>query len=132
MSSWLTEPFWSAAAGRRLVRPVCDRCARSFFTPQAACPFCQSLEWTYRLSSGRGSVYTFTTVHRAPVPGRAVPYVVAIVDMEEGWQMLSNLVDCEPEAVAFGLPVEVTWSEDPAHGPLPVFRPARTAAAAAS
>jgi uncharacterized protein len=108
----LTGEFWAAAARRRLVRPVCSDCHRSFFTPQLACPHCLSERWTYQASSGRGRVYSATVVHRAPSPEFEAPYRLAIVDLDEGWSMLATLVggpgDRLPAAHA---PVAVTWVE---------------------
>lgn len=125
----LTEPFWAAARERRLVRPYCGACDQSFFTPQLACPRCLSTEWEYRESSGRGTVYSATVVHRAPYPGFTSPYHVAIVDLDEGWSMLSNLVgpavtECpDPaEPVPIGTPVVVDWLPLDERIVLPVFR----------
>ncbi|MDN5860783.1 MAG: OB-fold domain-containing protein [Pseudonocardia sp.] len=115
----LTAGFWSAAARRELVRPVCRDCGRSFFTPQVACPGCLSEDWTYEVSSGRGRVYSATTVHKAPSPEFTAPFAVGIVDLDEGWSMLAGLVgDPRP---AIGAAVEVTWV---AHGGrlVPAFR----------
>jgi uncharacterized OB-fold protein len=121
--SELTAPFWTAAREHVLVRPVCAACGRSFFTPQIACPACLSTEWAYEPSSGRGTVYSATVVHRAPFPGLATPYQVAIVDLEEGWSMLSNIVD-SPEAPApIGTAVEVAWVDVDDELTLPAFRP---------
>lgn len=88
----LTEEFWSAARRHELVRPVCSRCGHSHFTPQVACPHCLSTEWSYQPSTGRGTVYSWTVVHRPPGPGFDPPYVLAVVDLEEGWSMLTNIV----------------------------------------
>lgn len=126
----LTEPFWAAARERRLVRPYCPACDRSFFTPQIACPRCLSTAWEYRESSGRGTVYSATVVHRAPYPGFTSPYHVAIVDLDEGWQMLSNVVgdaaDASAEAgttaVPIGTRVVVDWLPLDERIVLPVFR----------
>lgn len=108
----LTREFWDAAERHELVRPVCRACGRSFFTPQVACPGCLSEDWAYEPSSGKGTVYSSTVVHRPPSPGFEVPFRVAIVDLDEGWSMLANLVDgpgtrCAP----IGARVEVTWIE---------------------
>lgn len=124
----LTAPFWAAARERRLVRPYCPACDHSFFTPQIACPRCLSTDWEYRESSGRGVVYSATVVHRAPYPGFTSPYHVAIVDLEEGWQMLSNIVgtDARPGAeadpVPIGTAVTVDWLPLDERIVLPVFR----------
>ncbi len=119
--SELTQPFWDAATQHRLLRPVCTRCTRSFFTPQVACPHCGSLEWEYIESAGLGTVYSATTIFRPPSPAFAAPYVLAIIDLDEGWSMLSRVVGCAPEAVTIGQRVRVSW--DPIDGGfvLPVF-----------
>lgn len=116
--SELTAEFWSAAASHQLVRPVCHDCGHSFFTPQVACPRCLSMQWSYQPSSGRGTIYSVTTVHRAPLPGFETPYQVAIVDLEEGWSMLANIED---EPAAIGDPVEVRFT-DLGEITLPAFR----------
>jgi uncharacterized OB-fold protein len=121
--SALTKPFWDAAKRGALVRQVCDQCGRNFFTPRLACPYCLSEEWAWEESSGRGEVYSFTVCHRAPEPGFAVPYVLAIIDLEEGWSMLSNVVDCSPHDLRLGWPVEATWQQKANGLSLPVFRP---------
>lgn len=122
--SELTEPFWAAARERRLVRPRCNACGTSFFTPQIACPNCLSQDWAYAQSSGRGTVYSATVVHRAPYPGFEAPYHVAIVDLEEGWQLLTNLVGAGAEPVPIGTPVQVDWLPLNDEIVLPVFRSA--------
>lgn len=131
----LTEPFWAAARERRLVRPYCPACDQSFFTPQIACPRCLSTEWEYRESDGRGTVYSATVVHRAPYPGFTSPYHVAIVDLDEGWQMLSNVVGVAASSgadevdggvggtpIAIGTRVAVDWLPLDERIVLPVFR----------
>lgn len=105
----LTEGFWSAATRRVLVRPVCGDCGRNFFTPQIACPACLSENWAYEPSSGRGTVYSATVVHKSPGPGFAVPFGLGIVDLEEGWSMLATLIG--ERVPAIGAPVAVTWVE---------------------
>jgi uncharacterized OB-fold protein len=121
--SALTEPFWDAAARAELVRQVCDRCGQSFFTPRLACPRCLSEAWTWTQSSGRGELYSFTVCHRAPQPGFDIPYVLAIIDLEEGWSMLSNVVDCDAADLQLGAQVEVRWLRLEGGLTLPVFRP---------
>lgn len=91
-ASDLTGPFWAAAAQQHLVRPVCRQCGHSFFVPRWSCPFCRSEDWEYEQSSGLGVVYSATVVHRGPDDTWPTPYVLAIVDLEEGWQMLSRVL----------------------------------------
>jgi uncharacterized protein len=119
--SEMTAPFWAAAREHRLVRPVCDACERSFFTPQILCPHCSSELWTYRDSAGRGTVYSVTTVHRSPSPALPAPYELAIIDMDEGWQLLGNIASLA-EPTPIGARVEVTWSEIDAVWTFPAFR----------
>jgi len=120
--SALTEGFWAAARRRVLVRPVCEECGTSFFTPQIACPRCLSERWSYEPSSGRGVVYSATVVHRAPDPALPTPYQLAIVDLEEGWSMLTNIVDADADPMAIGTPVRVRWV-DLGQIVLPAFAP---------
>lgn len=121
--SALTAPFWAAARDHVLVRPLCRACGTSFFTPQIACPACLSEEWSYEPSSGRGTVYSATVVHRAPLAGFDPPYQVGIVDLEEGWSMLGNLLDGPRRPTPIGTEVEVAWIEVDADLTLPVFGP---------
>ncbi|MEE2058140.1 Zn-ribbon domain-containing OB-fold protein [Rhodococcus artemisiae] len=120
--SELTAPFWAAAHERRLVRPVCDDCAHSFFTPQLICPHCLSEKWSFRTSTGRGTVYSSTIVHRSPSPALPAPYEIAIVDMDEGWQLLTNIVPAADRPTPIGSRVEVTWVEIDEEFTFPAFR----------
>jgi hypothetical protein len=70
--SWLTKPFWDAAANSRLVFPRCSACLASFFSPQIACPSCLSEAWAWETSSGRGVIHSAATVHRPPDASTAV------------------------------------------------------------
>jgi uncharacterized OB-fold protein len=103
----------------------CTSCEAFVFIPQPTCPSCQGEELEWVESSGRGSVYSYTTVHRPPRPEFEVPYVVAIVQLEEGWHMLTNLVDCDPAEVVMGMAVEVVFRTASDDITLPFFRPQR-------
>jgi uncharacterized protein len=128
-----TAPFWEAARQGRLVLPRCLDCGRRHFYPRAICPHCMggSLEWVE--ASGRGSVHSFTVVHRPPSGFEDdVPYVVALIDLEEGVRMMSRITGCAPAEVRIGLPVEVVFqagAADAQAGPeefqLPFFQPTR-------
>jgi uncharacterized OB-fold protein len=122
-----TLPWWEAAAAHRLVVQRCTACGRPRHPPGPACPACHAFGFEWLTSSGRGTVYSFTVVHRAFVPSLAakVPYVVAIVALDDvpAIRLVSNLVDVDPATVRVGLPVAVVW-EDVAPGlALPRFRP---------
>lgn len=105
--SELTAGFWAAAERHELVRPVCRQCGKNFFTPQVACPRCLSENWRYEVSSGRGRVYSATTVYKPPSAEFTAPYGVGIVDLDEGWSMLANLVGDPLPGI--GTRVSVTW-----------------------
>ena len=122
--SSLTEPFWSACSEHRLTVQQCAACGTRFFTPQPACTNCQSFAWTWVESPGVGTVYTFTVVHRAAGPGFEVPYVLAAVDLDDGWTILTHIVDCAPAEVAIGQRVAVRFVEISDALTLPCFTPA--------
>lgn len=120
-----TTPYWTAAREQRLVMPRCKDCGHFHFYPRTLCPQCSSarLEWTS--CSGEGSVYSFTVIHRAPSPAfaAAVPYVVAAVKVAEGPHMMTNIINCPPEAVRVGMPVRVVFQKYSDEITLPMFEP---------
>lgn len=119
----LTGPYWAAIDQRQLTRPVCASCSRSHFSPQVVCPWCQSADWTYQPSSGRGSVYSYTTIHRPPEPVFATPYIVADIEVEEGWRLFSWIANCDPGDVTIGMQVAVAFQPGVDGELLPVFEP---------
>lgn len=109
--SWLTQPFWDAAKEGRLIVPRCNRCGSYFFRPEVACVNCLSLDWEWVESSGKGEIYSYSTVHRPAFPSFDVPYVIAAVALEEGWYMMSNVIGCDHEDVVIGLALQVQFVE---------------------
>lgn len=101
--SWLTAPFWAATARGELLVQRCDDCGKYVFRPEFACTSCLSERLTWSRSTGRGTLHSFSVVHRAPTPAFTTPYIVACVEMDEGWYMMSNLIDCSPEKAAIGM-----------------------------
>lgn len=118
--SGLTAEFWAAAAEHRLVVPRCNQTGVHFFPPERCVPGTDSTDWSYVKSSGRGTVYTYSVVHRAPSPDFESPFILAVVDLEEGWDMLTNIVGCSPDDIKVGMEVTVEFM-DVAGGALPVF-----------
>lgn len=102
MPSAMTQPFWDALVDGVLVVPECSACGRRFFNPEPACIHCGATDWTWVTSPGRGEVYTLSVVHQAVVPGQPVPFVLAAVDMDDGWTMLTHIVEVDPVAVHIG------------------------------
>lgn len=119
----LTGDFWAAIDQRQLVRPVCASCQRNFFSPQVVCPSCQSADWSYESSGGEGRIYSHTTIHRPPTPDLAAPYVVADVELVEGWRMFAWIVNCPPTDVHIDQQVQVCFVDGPDGELLPAFEP---------
>jgi uncharacterized protein len=116
--------FWDAAAGQRLVAQQCASCGKLRHPPRPMCPYCNSLESHAAELSGRGTLYSYSFLHHPRSPAFDYPVLAALVDLEEGIRMVSNLVDVAPDDVRIGMPLEVTFA--PADGDtfVPVFRPA--------
>ena len=112
-----TEAFWEGCRKHKLLLQRCVDCSEFQFYPRIACTTCSgdNLEWVK--ASGRGTILTFTIVRRPVSEAYAVdvPYVVALIRLDEGPTMMSNVVQCDPEALQIGDPVRVlfeNWSED--------------------
>ena len=101
-----TREFWEATREGRLLLRRCRDCATVIWYPRPICPKCRGGDTEWFEASGRGSVYSYTLVHRSSGPWReAVPYFVAYVELEEGPRVLTNLVDTDPARVEIGMPV---------------------------
>jgi uncharacterized protein len=120
-----TQPYWNAAHEGRLVMPRCFDCGRRHFYPRTLCPHCGSANMEWADCGGRGIVYSFTVVHRAPSPAfaAAVPYVVAVVELEEGPRLMTNIVGCTADAVHIGMKVRAAFRRLSDSVTLPVFEP---------
>lgn len=119
-----SKPYWEAARRHELVLPRCNNCSRFHFYPRILCPYCKHASLTWEKVSGRGTIYSFT-VSRVPISPAYqddVPYVVALVELEEGPRIMTNIVDCTPEQVKIGLPVEVCFQDVTDEVTLPQFR----------
>jgi uncharacterized OB-fold protein len=121
----VTGPFWEAAKQGRLLIQHCPQCGARQFYPQSSCRRClsEALEWVE--SKGRGTIYSHSTVYRAPSrPFEPdVPYIVALVDLDEGCRLVTNIVDVSPRDVRVGMPVEVVFDRITPEISLPKFRP---------
>lgn len=119
------QPFWDAARQQRLMLQHCQDCDRTIHYPRIECPHCGSGRLDWRAASGRGSIYSFTVVQsNAPSAFAAdQPYVVAVIRLEEGVQMLSNIVQCDPQRLQCDQMVEVVFEPLNDTFTLPKFRP---------
>lgn len=123
-----TKPFWDAAREEKLLIKRCGDCGEAYFYPRPFCPRCWSEDVRWEEASGRATLYTYSVVYQndlPPFPER-VPYVAAVVDLEEGPRMMSNIVDCDVSELRVGMPLEVTFRKETDEITLPVFRPARS------
>ncbi|MGH9095266.1 MAG: Zn-ribbon domain-containing OB-fold protein [Acidimicrobiales bacterium] len=124
-----TQHFWDGTAQGELRIQRCNRCGRAYFYPRTGCPSCSSTDVDWITTTGRGRLHTYLISHR-PAPGFSdqVPYAIAVVELEEGPRMLSNIVGVAntPEALELDMALEVDFER---RGDLrvPVFRPVRNA-----
>jgi hypothetical protein len=115
--------FWEAAARGELVAQRCGACAALHHPPRPMCPRCHDTRREVARLSGRGVVYSWI-VPRSPAPiGFAEPPVVALIDLDEGLRLVSNVVGVAPEAMRNGLRVEVAFAPTAGGHVVPVFRP---------
>lgn len=119
-----SEPFFDATRQQRLLIQKCTGCSEHQFYPRKICIHCGSPDVEWVQASGRGTVHTYTVIHQQGMPGwrEQVPYVAAVIDLEEGVRMTSNVVDTDPASVTVGMPVEVTFVDEGMYV-LPRFRP---------
>jgi len=123
-----SEFYWTKARHHELwLRECCD-CRKIYFYPRDICPECFSRRTTWIQSSGKGTLHTFAIVHRAASPAfqEDVPYIIAIVELEGGSRIPTNLVGIEPdpEKIKVGMAVEVTYDDVSEEITLPKFKPA--------
>lgn len=121
----VSRPYWQAAQAHRLDLQRCDDCQEWIFYPRQVCSECLSSALSWHTVSGLGVVYSYTVLHSPPHPGLAdqLPLVVAIVELDEGPHLTTNLVDVEPAEVEIGLPVKVCFDDLDADTTLVKFRP---------
>ena len=123
-----SDLYWEKAKQRELWLRKCNSCGQAYFYPRDISPCCFSRDTGWIKASGKATLYTFGIVHRAPLPGfaRDVPFVTAIVELEEGPRMPTNIVGIEeptPEKLHIGMPLEVTFEDITDEIALPKFRP---------
>jgi uncharacterized OB-fold protein len=120
-----TAPFWAGTKQRKFLIRHCNACGRSHFYPRHACPNCWSDNCEWRAASGRGRVFSYTVIHHNDTqPFREMlPYIVALIELEEGVRVTANIVEGTPEVVHIGMPVEVVYEHVTDEVTLPQFRP---------
>jgi uncharacterized OB-fold protein len=116
--------YWERAKNGELAVQQCNSCRQFVFYPRAICPHCHSADLAWKISAGRGTVYSYTVSRRAPSPEfeGLVPYVVALVDLDEGFRMMSNIIGTDALGTRCGDRVEVAFEQVSDETTLPVFR----------
>ena len=121
------RPWWEALQRHELYIQKCRDCGFTRYYPRALCTNCLSSKTEWVKCSGHGKIYTFTVTNQNQAAGfrESLPYVMAYVELDEGLKMLTNIVDCPPEQVKIGMPVEVVYEDVTRDVTLAKFRPAR-------
>jgi uncharacterized protein len=112
------QAFWDAAAAGRLAIKRCAACGQVHHYPRALCPFCGSDRTEWKDATGRGTIYSYSVMRRVPVP-----YALAYVTLEEGVTMMTNIVDCDLDAIRIGQAVTVVFKPTEGGPPVPMFKP---------
>ena len=110
--------FWKAAAEGRFMIKRCTACNRAHWYPRAICPFCMSDRTEWAEASGKGTIYSYSVMRRAPAP-----FALAYVTLAEGPTMMTNLVDCDFDRLSIGQEVRVVWVPTEGGAPVPCFAP---------
>lgn len=122
--------YWRAAAKGELLVPNCRDCGRTFWHPRPHCPHCGSPDVEWKRSSGEGAIHTFTVVRQSGDPffKTRVPYAVAMVHLDDGPVLMSNIVDCDVSTIKIGMRVAVAFEPAGKDLAIPMFRPISGAA----
>jgi uncharacterized protein len=113
-----TQAFWDAATQGKLLYKKCAACGEPHFYPRNHCPFCFSDKVEWAEASGRGTIYTYSIMRRAPVP-----YAIAYVELAEGPRIMTNIVDCDLDTITIGQAVRLVFKPSEGGPPVPMFTP---------
>jgi uncharacterized OB-fold protein len=121
--SQFSAPYWEGCARGELRFLRCTHCQLAIADAARICWRCHSRELRWEVSGGRGRLYSWTIVWRPQTPEFAVPYAVAIVDLEEGFSIVSSIIGCTPEDLSEGMALAVEFHPSAENMMLPYFRP---------
>ncbi len=107
----LTAPFWDGCAEGVLRYQLCEHCGEALFPPAEHCRHCLSESLIWQAGTGHGEIYSYTIVYRPVTAAFRAPYAPAIVDLAEGYQMLTNIVGLRPDQLDVGIPVRVKFHQ---------------------
>jgi uncharacterized OB-fold protein len=114
-----TQAFWDATPQGKLLYKKCTACGEPHFYPRTYCPFCFSDKTEWQEASGSGTIYTYSVMRRAPVP-----YAIAYVELAEGPRIMTNIVDCDLNAIKIGQAVKLVFKSSEGGPAVPMFAPA--------
>ncbi|HYM33305.1 MAG TPA: Zn-ribbon domain-containing OB-fold protein [Candidatus Cybelea sp.] len=119
-----TRHFWDGTKAGELRLQRCDDCRHTYFPPRPFCPKCASRKVSVLRASGRGKLFSYV-IHHRPAPGFTPPYAIAVVELDEGPRMMTNIVGVPqtPEALKLDMPVEVVFEKQTDAITLPLFQP---------
>lgn len=118
-----SRPYWEGLSRGELRIQRCDACSRTVFYPRSLCPHCSSRTLSWIVATGKGIIYSYTVAHQTfGAFAQEAPYVVAIVELEEGVRMMSRIIDASRERIAVGKAVQVTFEKVGEDLTLPYFR----------
>lgn len=122
-----TKHYWDGAREGELRIQACNSCNQNYFPPRPFCPKCGSRDVRVVKASGKGTLYSYIINH-LPAPGYTSPFTVAVVELEEGPRLMTNIVECEatPEALELDMALEVTFEKLNDEISLPQFKPAKS------
>ncbi len=121
-----TKVYWDGAREGNLLLAQCNACGKPHHYPRPICPFCWSDDVVQIQASGRATLYTYSTVFMNDLPpfGERLPYVAAMVDLEEGPRLATNMIECDPADLEVGMAVELVFLPLTEEISAPFFRPA--------
>ena len=119
----ISQPYWDGCGRGELLYQRCTECGKAIFNPAPICRWCTSSALEWQKSKGAGSLYSWTVVWRPQTPQFVTPYVPAIIDLDEGYQMIANIIGCEPEALSTEMRLAVEFHPIGGGLSLPYFRP---------
>jgi uncharacterized OB-fold protein len=120
-----TKPFWEGCKDHQLRFQKCRECGFVRWPPSLLCPSCHSAESDWIRATGKGRVYSFAVYHVAfhPAFKDDIPYVTAVVELDEGPRLLTDIIGCNPSDVTCDMPLDVIWHDISEELSLPKFKP---------
>jgi hypothetical protein len=123
------KPYWDGLREGKLMLPRCSACGKPFFYPRVLCPHCGSRDVAWMQASGRGTLHSFAIAHQSINRAMKVPppYILAMIALEEGPRMLTNLINVapDPKGLRCDMPVRVVFSKLTDDVTIPLWEPAR-------